>query len=119
MTLFRHYVSLPTALLAVLEFLLFLGALYVFGIAGHCDPCSFTAIGHLDLTEALLVSLTYVAISSAIGLYNRDALLDYRVFLGRFLVAMQLVLLPTVLIVGVIKATTNEPFGWYIGVFSL
>src|SRR5689334_8122859 len=119
MTVFRHYLSLPTVLLAITEFVFFLVALFVFGIAGHCDACYFTGIGHLNLTQAVLVSLTYVAISSAIGLYNRDALLDFRVFLARFLVATQLVLLPTVLIVGVVKAATNEPFGWYIGVLSL
>lgn len=119
MTVFRHYLSLPTVLLALSEFVLFLAALFVFGIAGHCDACYFTGIGHLNLTQAVLVSLTYIAISSAIGLYNRDALLDFRVFLARFLVATQLVLLPTVLVVGIVKAATNEPFGWYIGVLSL
>jgi sugar transferase (PEP-CTERM system associated) len=119
MTLLRHYVSLPTALLALFEFVLFLGALFLFGVAGHCDACYFTGIGHLNFFQAILVALTYVLISSAIGLYNRDALLDFRVFLARFFVATQLLLLPTVLIVGVIKATTNQPFGWYIGVLSL
>lgn len=119
MTLFRHYVSLPTALLALFEFFLFLGALFAFGIAGQCNACYVTGIGHLDLPEAVLVSLTYVMISSAIGLYNRDALLDFRIFLSRFLVASQLVLLPTVVIVAIVKLTTNEPFGWYVGVLSL
>lgn len=119
MTLFRHYVSLPIVLLALFEFTLFLLALFAFGVAGRCDACYFTGIGHLDLAEAILVSLTYVLISSAIGLYNRDALLDFRVFLGRFFVATQLLLLPTVLIVGFIKVATNQPFGWYIGVLSL
>jgi len=119
MTVFRHYVSLPTVLLAVFEFAVFLAALYVFGIAGRCDACYFTGIGHLNFIQAILVSLSYLVVSSAIGLYNRDALLDFRVFLSRFVLATQLVLLPTVLIVGFVKATTGEPFGWYIGALSL
>lgn len=119
MRFFRHYLSLPTALLAVFEFLLFLTAMIVFGIAGNYDSLYFRGIGHLDLWQAVIVAFFYTAISSAMGLYNRDALLDFRVFIGRFLLTSQVVLLPTVLFFAVAKAATDLPFGWYIGILSL
>lgn len=119
MKFFRHYLSLPTALLALFELVLFYVALFAFGIAGECDACYFDGVAHLNWWQAIIVSLTYTAISSAMGLYNRDAMLDFRAFIGRLLATSQVVLLPTVLVFGVIKATTNLPFGWYIGVLSL
>jgi sugar transferase (PEP-CTERM system associated) len=119
MRFFRHYLSLPTALLAGFECALFLLAMVLIGIAGNFDNRNFEGIGHLELWQAVLVAMSYTAFSSAMGLYNRDALLDFRMFIGRLLLTSQLVLIPTVLAVGFINAAGGVPFGWYLGVLSL
>lgn len=119
MRFFRHYLSLPTALLAAFECLLFFAALIIFGFAGDYAPRAFEGVGHLEIWQAALVSLAYTAMSSAMGLYNRDALLDFRAFIGRFLLTSQFVLIPTVIVFGVVKAAADLPFGWYVGILSL
>ena len=119
MRFFRHYLSLPTALLAAFECLLFFVAQVFFGIAGDFGPREFEGIGHFTLWQAALLSLAYTAMSSAMGLYNRDALLDFRMFIGRFLLTSQFVLIPTVVLFGIVKVAADLPFGWYIGILSL
>jgi sugar transferase (PEP-CTERM system associated) len=62
---------------------------------------------------------TIVLIVAATGLYNRDAYLDFRVFAQRFVLASQMVLIPTVAGVGIVKVASDLPAGWYIGILTV
>lgn len=116
---FGHHVTLPALILAILEGGLFLLALYFLGLTGPCEECYFASIAHLKAHEAVLLTLGFILISTSVGLYNTDALLHFRVFVSRFLLASQLVFIPAVVVVGIVKAAAGLPFGWYIGILSV
>jgi sugar transferase (PEP-CTERM system associated) len=119
MRILRHYVGLPTVVLALVEGALFMLALWAFGFIGKCESCYFDDVVDLEVYEAFLVVGAFLLIVSAAGLYNRDAFLDFRAFSQRFVLASQMVLLPTVVVVGVLKSAADLPFGWYIGILTL
>ena len=119
MKILRHYVGLPTVVLALAEAALFLLAMALLGFIGTCGSCYFDDVVDFEIWEALLVTVTFTMIVAAAGLYNRDALIDFRVFSQRFVLASQMVLVPTVAVVGVLKSAQNLPFGWYIGILTL
>ena len=98
---------------------LFLLGLWAFGFVGRCSYCYFDDVADMEWYEALLVTGAFLLIVAAAGLYNRDSFLDFRVFAKRFLFASHLVLIPTVAIVGMLKAAAGLPFGWYIGILSV
>jgi sugar transferase (PEP-CTERM system associated) len=119
MKVLGHHVALPAVLLAITDGALFLAALFTLGLAGSCDECYFHSITHLKLHEAVLLTGGFVVVTASIGLYNRDSLLDFRVFLRRFVLASQLVFIPAVVVVAFVKAAADLPFGWYIGLLSI
>ena len=119
MRILRHYVGLPTIVVALTEGCLFLLALWAFGFIGKCESCYFDDVVDLEFYEALLVTGAFLVIVSAVGLYNRDAFVDFRVFAQRFVLASQMVLLPTVIGIGILRSTAELPFGWYIGILTL
>jgi sugar transferase (PEP-CTERM system associated) len=119
MKILRHYVGFPTIVLALAEGALFLFSLWMLGFIGKCETCYFDDVVDLHITEAFLVTGAFLVIVAAAGLYNRDAYLDFRVFAQRFVLASQMVLIPTVLVVGVLKSAADLPFGWYIGILTL
>jgi len=119
MKIFRHYVGLPTVVLALAEGGLFLLAMYALGFVGQCQSCYFDDVVDFELWEAVLITGTFLLIVTAAGLYNRDAFLDFRLFVQRFAFASQLVLIPTVFIVGILKSAADLPFGWYIGILTV
>jgi sugar transferase (PEP-CTERM system associated) len=119
MKILRHYVGLPTIVLALAEGGLFLLGMWAFGFIGRCDICYFDDVVDLEIWEALLVTAAFLLIVAAAGLYNRDAFLDFRVFANRFVFASQLVLIPTVAVVGILKSAADLPFGWYIGILTV
>jgi sugar transferase (PEP-CTERM system associated) len=98
---------------------LFLLGLWALGFIGRCSSCYFDDVVDLEVYEALLVTGAFLLIVAAAGLYNRDAFLDFRVFANRFVFASQLVLIPTVAVVGVLKSAADLPFGWYIGILTV
>jgi len=119
MKILRHYVGLPTIILALLEGGLFMLALWGLGFIGVCKACYFDQVVDLEIWEALLVTGSFLLIVAATGLYNRDAYSDFRVFAQRFVLASQMVLIPTVLLVGVLKVADDLPFGWFIGILTV
>jgi sugar transferase (PEP-CTERM system associated) len=119
MKVFGHHVALPAAMLAMIDGVAFLVALYVLGLTGTCSNCYLHSVTHLEAHEGVLLATAFVVITASVGVYNRDALLSFRVFLGRFALAAQFVFLPAVLFVGVAKATAGLPFGWFIGIVSI
>lgn len=119
MKILRHYVGLPTIVLALAEGGLFLLSMWVLGFIGRCEGCYFDDVVDLELWEAFLVTGAFLLVVAATGLYNRDAYLDFRVFAQRFVLASQMVLIPTVVVVGVLKSAADLPFGWYIGILTV
>jgi sugar transferase (PEP-CTERM system associated) len=119
MKVLGHHVAVPAVMLALIDGGLFLFALYALGLAGTCRSCYLESVTHLQLFQALLVTSVFVMISAAIGLYNRDCLLDFRIFLRRFALASQFVFIPTVAFFGIAKAAAGLPFGWYMGILSI
>jgi sugar transferase (PEP-CTERM system associated) len=119
MRVLGHHVAVPAILLALLDGALFLAALYALGFAGSCESCRTYSIAHLQWYEAVLLGVGFVTISAAIGLYNRDSMLEFRVFLQRFLLSTQFVLIPAVAVMAIAKATAGAPFGWYIGILTV
>lgn len=118
MKILRHYVGLPTVVLALAEGGLFLLSMWMLGFVGGCTTCYFNVVD-MEWYEAFLVTGAFLIIVAATGLYNRDAYLDFRVFAQRFVLASQMVLIPTVFAVGVLKASADLPFGWYIGILTV
>jgi sugar transferase (PEP-CTERM system associated) len=98
---------------------LFMLALWMLGFIGRCEGCYFDGVADLEIWEAFLVTGTFLLIVAATGLYNRDAYIDFRVFAQRFVLASQMVLIPTVAVVGVLKSAADLPFGWYIGILTV
>ena len=119
MKILRHYVGLPTILLALAEGGMFLLGMWALGFIGQCDACYFDDVVDFHWYEALLVTGAFSVMIAAAGLYNRDSLLDFRVFAKRFVFASQLVLIPTVAVVGIFRAAADSPFGWYIGILTV
>jgi sugar transferase (PEP-CTERM system associated) len=98
---------------------MFLLGMWALGFIGRCDACYFDDVVDFKLYEALLVTGAFSVMIAAAGLYNRDSFLDFRVFAKRFVFASQLVLIPTVAIVGILRAAADAPFGWYIGILTV
>ncbi|MFO1187518.1 MAG: TIGR03013 family XrtA/PEP-CTERM system glycosyltransferase [Alphaproteobacteria bacterium] len=119
MKVLGHHVVVPAALLAMLDGGLFLAALYALGFAGTCQNCSLLSATHLLFHEALLLAIAFVVISASIGLYNRDSFLQFRIFFQRFLLATQFVFIPSVVVLGIIRAAADAPFGWYLGILTI
>jgi sugar transferase (PEP-CTERM system associated) len=119
MKILRHYVGLPAIVLALVEGGLFLLGLWALGFIGRCDSCYFDDVVDFEVYEALLVTGAFLLLVAAAGLYNRDAFLDFRVFANRFVFASQVVLIPTVAVVGILKSAADLPFGWYIGILTV
>lgn len=106
-------------MLAFIDGALFLAALYCLGFMRDCTNCASYGATHLALYQALLLTTAFVAITASVGLYNRDSLLDFSVFIRRFILASQLVFIPAVGTVAIAKAMTAGPFGWYVGILSV
>ncbi len=119
MRVLGHHVAAPALMFAILDGCLFLAALYAVGFAGTPRGSYVLSATHLHFYQAALMACAFVAVSAAIGLYNRDALLEFRVFVKRFLLSAQFVFLPSVLILGIAKAIAGAEFGWYLGILSV
>jgi sugar transferase (PEP-CTERM system associated) len=117
--LFGHYVAPLFLLLAALDGGLFLAVLYSLSLSYHCHHCYFGSLVNLRLYQAVLLTAAFLLVTASVGLYNDDALKDFRTFLARFITAAQLIFIPTVIVVGVTKAAAGMPFGWYVGILSL
>jgi len=119
MKVLGHHVALPAILLAFIDGTLFLAALYFLGFTGTCHTCVSYSATHLEFYQAVLLASAFVAITASVGVYNRDSLLDFGVFIRRFLLASQFVFIPAVAFVAIAKAMTTGPFGWYVGILSV
>lgn len=89
------------------------------GMARNCNACYVGSVVHLELHEEFLLAAAFLLITTSVGLYNRDALLDFRTFLKRFILSWQLIFIPAVAFVAVSKSAIGAPFGWYIGILSV
>ncbi|MDB5445444.1 MAG: Sugar transferase, system associated/exopolysaccharide glycosylphosphotransferase [Phenylobacterium sp.] len=119
MKLFGHYIARIFVLFACLDGVLFLALLRLLGLQHICDRCYIGSLIHLKVYQSLLLTTTFLVITTSVGLYNNDATQDFRTFLKRFVLAWQLIFLPAVAFLAVTKAAAGAPFGWYVGIISL
>lgn len=119
MRLFGHYVARPVAAVAALDAILFLGLLHLFSLGKYCSSCYVGSFLDLKPLESLTLTAIFLVISISVGVYNRDALQEFRTFLKRYLLAWHLILLSAVAVIAVTKATAQLPFGWYVGILTI
>jgi sugar transferase (PEP-CTERM system associated) len=117
--IFGHYISQLFVLLAVLDAALFAGLLNLLGLSRRCDTCYFSNLVNLEPYQAVLLTAVFMTMTVSVGLYNADSFQNLGTFFKRFILGWQLIFIPSVVVMGVTKATAGLPFGWYIGVLSL
>jgi hypothetical protein len=119
MNVFGHHVTRLSALLAALDGALFLAVLHVLAGVDPCHACYFGTVVHLRMYQAVLLTVAFLLITASVGLYNTATSQNIRTFLKRFVLAWQLLFVPSVVFIGLSKAAVGAPFGWFIGVTSL
>ena len=119
MKIFGRYIALPFVLLAALDASLFFSVLYALSLTTHCKACYVGAVAGLDPARALLLTSAFLLVTASSGLYTAEALRSFTLFLKRFLLAWQLLLIPTVAVFALTKFLAGLPFGWYVGVITL
>lgn len=119
MNLFGHHVARLSVMLAALDGGLFMLVLHLLGGLGRCQACYIGSVVHLQLYQLLVMTAVFLLITASVGLYNTSVSQDFRTFLKRFLLAWQLLFLPSVILMAFSKAAVGAPFGWFIGVTSL
>jgi len=117
--IFGRYIALPFVLLAALDASLFFSVLYALSLTTHCKACYVGAVAGLDPARALLLTSAFLLVTASSGLYTAEALRSFTLFLKRFLLAWQLLLIPTVAVFALTKFLAGLPFGWYVGVITL
>jgi len=105
LSVFRHFVPIPTLLLAVVEGALLTAALY-FMLPAH-EIYGLTNPVWLQFSIAL--SLSAVIAMTAVGLYSADAFFDRRVALVRVPVALVLMAPITFLATALLEVSTQAP----------
>lgn len=111
--------ALPFVFLAVLDSLLFFAVLHTLSLSSHCRTCYFGSVVTLKLYEVVCLTAAFMLIATSVGIYNRDAVQDFPVFLKRFFLSWQLIFIPAVAFTALSKIAAGSPFGWYVGVLSL
>lgn len=117
--IFGRYIAPPFLWLAALDAGIFYLMLRALSLGRHCHGCYFGTVVTLNTFEIVLLTGAFLLITTSVGLYNRDALLDFRVFMKRFIIGWQLIFIPTVIFVAISKFVDGLPFGWFIGILSL
>jgi sugar transferase (PEP-CTERM system associated) len=117
--LFGHHVTRLFVVLAGLDTAVFLTALSLLGRSSTCRACELNGLLSLNPLQALLLTAVFLLITTSVGLYNTDAVRDFRTFLKRFVLASQLIFIPTLVALAVSKAVAGLPFGWHVGMLSL
>ncbi|HEY4076661.1 MAG TPA: TIGR03013 family XrtA/PEP-CTERM system glycosyltransferase [Rhizomicrobium sp.] len=119
MKLFGRYVALPFVFLAALDSMLFFAVLHTLSLGPHCYVCYFGSLVTLKLYEVVGLTAAFLLIATSVGIYNRDAVQDFPVFLKRFFLSWQLIFVPAVAFTAISKIAAGAPFGWYVGILSL
>jgi sugar transferase (PEP-CTERM system associated) len=73
----------------------------------------------LDFLQTILLTGFSLLTATSVGLYNNDAVQDFRVFAKRFLLVWQLLFIPSVGAFAVIKIATGVPLGWQAAIFPV
>ena len=104
--IFRHYFPIPTLVLAIAEFGIFSGALFlVTRLTEHFDPSTEPRLIKFSLAFTLVVLVVMIAI----GLYNSDVFLDHRVGIARALVGLLLIAPLAIAAVALLHAMSDLP----------
>jgi len=104
--IFRHYFPTPTLVLALTEFLAFAVAIFLLTRPiGATEPGTDAFLVRFSLASALVV----LVVMMAVGLYNSDTFLDYRVGFVRTLMAFLFVAPLTVVAALTLHAASDLP----------
>jgi sugar transferase (PEP-CTERM system associated) len=117
--IFGRYIALPFILLAALDASLFFSVLNLLARTSHCRACYVGALANLNFGKTLLLTGTFLLITTSVGLYTAEALKSFLLFCKRFVLAWQLILVPTIGGFALTKFLAGLPFGWYVGVITL
>lgn len=96
MKLFGHHVGRTFALFVALDGVLFIFLMQALSFGATCKACGFEGPLSLALYQSLALTAVFLLTTISVGVYNNDATQDFRVFLKRFALASQLILLAAV-----------------------
>ena len=119
MKLFGHHLTRLFVVLAGLDAILFLGGLYGLSAAPDCSGCYLGSMSNLRLHQIVLLTATFMLITTSVGLYNNDSSRHLRIFVRRFLLAWQFLLIPLFFVVAITSTAAGPPLGWRLGTLSL
>ena len=104
--IFRHYFPIPTLVLAVVEFAAFAAAIFLITQAGGAMAADSVALlVRFSLASALVILLVMMAV----GLFNSDTFLDYRLGLVRTLMALAFIVPLTAVGILSLRALSDLP----------
>jgi sugar transferase (PEP-CTERM system associated) len=117
--LFGHHLTRLFVALAVLDAALFFGGLYVLSHAPACEGCLPGSAFRLRLHQMVLLTLAFTLITTSVGLYNNDSSRDLRVFVRRFLLTWQFLLIPLLIVLFVNGGASGLSLTGALGTFFL
>jgi hypothetical protein len=109
--LFGHHVGRTFALFVALDGALFILLLWALSLGANCVGCAYRAPLELQFHQSAALTGVFLLTTMSIGVYNNDAHRDFRVFLKRFVLAAQFVILAAVAALAFAYPTTPT-FGW-------
>lgn len=92
---------------------------YSLGLLPNCTGCLVEVPVHLNPIGTILLTGLLLLTATSLGLYNNDAVQDFRVFAKRFLLVSQLLLIPSVAAYAVTRIGAGTPLGWQAAIFPV
>ncbi|HEX4710781.1 MAG TPA: TIGR03013 family XrtA/PEP-CTERM system glycosyltransferase [Phenylobacterium sp.] len=118
-TIFGHHITSRFALLACLDSAALLLTAHSLELLPNCAGCFVESPVRLDPIQTILLTGFLLLTATSVGLYNNDAVQDFRVFAKRFLLVWQLLFIPLVAAYAVTKIGAGSPFGWRAALFPV
>lgn len=112
MKLFGHHVGRTFALFVALDGALFIMLLWLLSLGANCAGCGYHPPLSLQFHQSAALTGVFLLTTMSIGVYNNDATRDFRVFLKRFVLAAQFIILAAVAGLAFFYPTATS--GWRI-----
>lgn len=110
--IFGHHIDTRYALLACADILTLYIAFWSFQFLPSCQGCVIDPSFKINGPTTLLLMGILLLTTTSFGLYNSDAVEDFRIFSKRFLIVWQLLLIPAGLTFVLTKIASGHPLGW-------
>lgn len=111
MKLFGHHVGRTFALFVALDGALFILLLWALSLGANCAGCGYQPPLELQFHQSAALTGVFLLTTMSIGVYNNDAHRDFRIFLKRFVLAAQFVMLAAVAALAFAHPAASA-FGW-------